>query len=76
MEAIEKAVAEQRSNDVPKYLTDKWLADCTLFGPASRVRAELEAWYAAGIRTPIIVPSSAAGNQMKAFEEMFATFTG
>jgi alkanesulfonate monooxygenase SsuD/methylene tetrahydromethanopterin reductase-like flavin-dependent oxidoreductase (luciferase family) len=76
MEAIEKAVAEKRNNDVPKYLTDKWLADCTLFGPASRVREELEAWYAAGIRTPIIVPSSAAGNQMKAFEEMFATFAG
>jgi alkanesulfonate monooxygenase SsuD/methylene tetrahydromethanopterin reductase-like flavin-dependent oxidoreductase (luciferase family) len=76
MEAIEKAVAEKRMDDVPKYLTDAWLADCTLFGPAARVREGLEAWYAAGIRTPIIVPSSAAGNQMKAIEEMFATFTG
>ena len=36
----------------------------------------LEAWYAAGVRTPIIVPSSASGNQMKAIEELFATFTG
>ena len=76
MEAIEKAIAEKRMEDVPKYLTDAWLADCTLFGPAARVREGLEAWYAAGIRTPIIVPSSAAGNQMKAIEEMFATFTG
>jgi alkanesulfonate monooxygenase SsuD/methylene tetrahydromethanopterin reductase-like flavin-dependent oxidoreductase (luciferase family) len=76
MEAIEKAVAEKRMADVPKYLTDTWLADCTLFGPAARVREGLEAWYAAGIRTPIIVPSSVAGNQMKAMEEMFATFTG
>lgn len=76
MQAIETAIAEKRMADVPKYLTDKWLADCTLFGPASRVRDELEAWYAAGIRTPIIVPSSAAGNQMQAIEEMFATFTG
>jgi alkanesulfonate monooxygenase SsuD/methylene tetrahydromethanopterin reductase-like flavin-dependent oxidoreductase (luciferase family) len=76
MEAIETAIAEKRMGDVPKYLTDAWLADCTLFGPAKRVRDELEAWYAAGIRTPIIVPSSAAGNQMKAIEEMFATFTG
>jgi alkanesulfonate monooxygenase SsuD/methylene tetrahydromethanopterin reductase-like flavin-dependent oxidoreductase (luciferase family) len=76
MEKIEKAVAEKRMDDVPKYLTDAWLADCTLFGPAARVREGLEAWYAAGIRTPIIVPSSAAGNQMKAIEEMFATFTG
>jgi alkanesulfonate monooxygenase SsuD/methylene tetrahydromethanopterin reductase-like flavin-dependent oxidoreductase (luciferase family) len=76
MEAIEKAVAEQRMGDVPKFLTDAWLADCTLFGPPARVREGLEAWYAAGVRTPIIVPSSAAGNQMKAIEEMFATFTG
>jgi alkanesulfonate monooxygenase SsuD/methylene tetrahydromethanopterin reductase-like flavin-dependent oxidoreductase (luciferase family) len=74
MEAIEKAIAEKRMGDVPKYLTDAWLADCTLFGPARRVRDELDAWYAAGIRTPIIVPSSAAGNQMKAIEEMFTAF--
>ena len=63
MEAIERAIADKRLADVPKYLTDEWLADCTLFGPAARVRDGLEAWYAAGIRTPIIVPSSAAGNQ-------------
>jgi alkanesulfonate monooxygenase SsuD/methylene tetrahydromethanopterin reductase-like flavin-dependent oxidoreductase (luciferase family) len=76
MQAIETAIAEKRVGDVPKYLTDAWLADCTLFGPAKRVRDELEAWYAAGIRTPIVVPSSAAGNQMKAIEEMFAAFAG
>jgi len=76
MNAIEKALAENRPEDVPKYLTDAWLDDVTLFGPASRVREGLEAWYAAGVRTPIIVPSSAAGNQLKAFEEIFATFTG
>jgi alkanesulfonate monooxygenase SsuD/methylene tetrahydromethanopterin reductase-like flavin-dependent oxidoreductase (luciferase family) len=74
MQAIETAIAEKRMGDVPQFLTDRWLADCTLFGPAARVREELEAWYAAGIRTPILVPSSAAGNQMKAFEEMFAAF--
>jgi len=76
MQAIETAIAEKRMGDVPKFLTDKWLADCTLFGPAPRVREELEAWYGSGIRTPILVPSSAAGNQMKAFEEMFAAFAG
>ncbi|HYM30508.1 MAG TPA: LLM class flavin-dependent oxidoreductase [Candidatus Cybelea sp.] len=75
MAAVERAAAEKRLEDVPKYLTDRWLADVTLFGPARRVRDELEAWYAAGIRTPIVVPSSAAGNQIKAIEEMFATFT-
>ena len=76
MEGVERAVAEQRMDDVPKHMTDKWLADVSLFGPAARVREELEAWRAAGVRTPIVVPSSAAGNQMKAIEEVFSAFTG
>ena len=76
MEGVERAVAEQRMDDVPKHMTDKWLADVSLFGPAARVREELEAWRAAGVRTPIVVPSSAAGNQKKAIEEVFSTFTG
>jgi alkanesulfonate monooxygenase SsuD/methylene tetrahydromethanopterin reductase-like flavin-dependent oxidoreductase (luciferase family) len=76
MTAIEQAIAEHRVDDVPRYLTDAWLADVTLFGPASRIRDQLDAWYDAGIRTPIIVPSSAAGNQLKALDEMVATFAG
>ena len=63
-----------RRDDVPKYLTDKWLADNTLFGPAAKVREGAAAWRAAGVHTPILVPSSAAGNQMKAIEEVFAAF--
>jgi alkanesulfonate monooxygenase SsuD/methylene tetrahydromethanopterin reductase-like flavin-dependent oxidoreductase (luciferase family) len=74
MEAVERAIAANRPNDVAACLSDKWLADVTLFGPVKRVREELEAWYDAGVRTPIIVPSSAAGNQIKAIEEVFAAF--
>ncbi|UYN95655.1 MAG: LLM class flavin-dependent oxidoreductase [Enhydrobacter sp.] len=74
MDAIETAVAEGRRDDVPKYLTDRWLADNTLFGPTAAVRERVEAWRAAGVHTPILVPSSAAGNQMKAIEEVFAAF--
>ncbi|MGE0422504.1 MAG: LLM class flavin-dependent oxidoreductase [Reyranellaceae bacterium] len=74
MDAIEKAIAEGRREDVPKFLTDKWLADNTLFGPAAKVREGVAAWRDAGVHTPIIVPSSAAGNQLKAIEETFATF--
>jgi alkanesulfonate monooxygenase SsuD/methylene tetrahydromethanopterin reductase-like flavin-dependent oxidoreductase (luciferase family) len=74
MTAIERAIAEDRRDDVPRYLTDRWLADVSLFGPASRVRDELDAWYAAGVRTPVIVPSSVAGNQLKALEEIFGAF--
>jgi len=75
MGAIEKAFVENRKDDVPKYLTDKWLADNTLFGPAAKVREGVEAWRAAGVHTPILVPSSTNGNQMKAIEEVLATFS-
>lgn len=76
MAGVERAVAEQRMDDVPKHITDEWLADVSLFGPAAQVRDGLEAWRAAGVRTPVVVPSSASGNQLKAIEEVFATFTG
>jgi alkanesulfonate monooxygenase SsuD/methylene tetrahydromethanopterin reductase-like flavin-dependent oxidoreductase (luciferase family) len=75
MTAIEKALSENRPDDVPKYLTDKWLADNTLFGPAAMVREGVAAWRAAGVHTPILVPSSTAGNQIKAIEEVFAAFS-
>ena len=74
MDAIEKAIADGRRDDVPKFLTDKWLADNTLFGPPAKVRDGLAAWRAAGVHTPILVPSSAAGNQLKAIDEAFAAF--
>ena len=74
MDAIEKAIADGRRDDVPKFLTDKWLADNTLFGPAPKVRDGVAAWRAAGVHTPILVPSSAAGNQLKAIDEVFAAF--
>jgi alkanesulfonate monooxygenase SsuD/methylene tetrahydromethanopterin reductase-like flavin-dependent oxidoreductase (luciferase family) len=75
MEAIEKALKAGERDRIPSLLSDRWLADTTIFGTAAKVREEVEQWYAAGIRTPILVPSSAVGNQMKAFEELFATFS-
>jgi len=74
MEGIEKAIADGEHDKVPQFLTDKWLADTTLFGSATRVRDELEAWFDAGVKTPILVPSSANGGQMVAFEELLAIF--
>ncbi len=76
MAAVEAAVAAGEMERVPDALSDTWLADTTLFGPPAAVREGVEAWYDAGIKTPILVPSSAAGNQLKAFEELFALFEG
>ena len=74
MTAIETAVAEGRQNDIPPLMSDRWLADATLFGPAGAVRDGVAAWREAGVTTPILVPSSASGNQLKAVEEIFAAF--
>ena len=72
MNAIEKAIKARNFDEVPRLMTDRWLSDVTLDGAQRRVREGLEAWFDAGVRTPILVPSSAVGNQIKAFEEMFA----
>jgi alkanesulfonate monooxygenase SsuD/methylene tetrahydromethanopterin reductase-like flavin-dependent oxidoreductase (luciferase family) len=74
MAEIERAIEQGRRDDVPKYLTDRWLADVSLFGSAATVREGVEAWQATGVSTPVIVPSSASGGQLKALEEIFATF--
>ena len=76
MTAVEAALAAGEAARVPELLSDRWLADTTLFGPAAKVRDGLEAWYEAGIKTPILVPSSATGNQLAAFRELFAAFAG
>ena len=74
MQAIEKALATGEKDRIPELMSDAWLADCTLYGPPEEVLEGLAAWYDAGINTPILVPSSAVGNQMKAFEELFDLF--
>jgi alkanesulfonate monooxygenase SsuD/methylene tetrahydromethanopterin reductase-like flavin-dependent oxidoreductase (luciferase family) len=71
MNGVEAAIADKDLDRVPQCLSDRWLADTTLFGPAAKVREGIEAWFDAGIKTPIIVPSSAAGNQLKALQELF-----
>jgi alkanesulfonate monooxygenase SsuD/methylene tetrahydromethanopterin reductase-like flavin-dependent oxidoreductase (luciferase family) len=74
MAAVEKAIADDRQGDIPDYLTDSWLADNTLYGPAAKVREGVEAWRATGVNTPILVPNSVAGNQITALQELFAAF--
>jgi hypothetical protein len=34
MTAAEAVIAEGRTDELPKYLSDRWLADCTLYGSA------------------------------------------
>ena len=72
MNGVEAAIADKDFDRVPECLSDRWLADTTLFGSANELREGIEAWFDAGIKTPIIVPSSASGGQIQALEEFFA----
>ena len=74
MAAIDQAIDAGETAAIADRLSDKWLDDVTLFGSASRVRERVEAWRETGVKTPILVPSSAAGNQLKAVQEIFAAF--
>ena len=72
MNNVEDAIQKQDLDRVPECLSDRWLADTTLFGNATEVREGIEAWFESGIKTPIIVPSSASGGQMQAIDEFIA----
>ena len=72
MNGVEAAIADKDFDRVPECLSDRWLADTTMFGSANEIREGIEAWFDAGIKTPIIVPSSASGGQIQALEEFFA----
>ncbi len=76
MEAVEKALEAGERKRVPDLLSDRWLADTTLAGPADRVREGVEAWREAGVNTPILVPSSVDGKQFDAFRELFDIYSG
>ena len=72
MQGVEAAIEAGDRDGVAAALSDRWLADTTLFGSAAKVREGIEAWFDAGVKTPIIVPSSASGGQMQALDEFFA----
>jgi alkanesulfonate monooxygenase SsuD/methylene tetrahydromethanopterin reductase-like flavin-dependent oxidoreductase (luciferase family) len=71
MTDVESAIADQDFDRVPECLSDRWLADTTLFGSASEIREGIEAWFDAGIKTPIVVPSAVKGGQMQAIQNFF-----
>jgi alkanesulfonate monooxygenase SsuD/methylene tetrahydromethanopterin reductase-like flavin-dependent oxidoreductase (luciferase family) len=74
MAAIRAAIARKDEDAIPRLMSDRWLRDVTLFGPAAEVRDGVEAWGATGVRTVILVPSSTRGGQMAAFEELIGAF--
>jgi alkanesulfonate monooxygenase SsuD/methylene tetrahydromethanopterin reductase-like flavin-dependent oxidoreductase (luciferase family) len=74
MTAIQRAIAAGDKDNLGALMSDRWLNDVTLFGPPARIRDGVDAWVAAGVRTPILVPSSTRGGQMEALRELFDVF--
>lgn len=72
--AAEAAIAAGRNDEVVRYLTDRWMDDVTLFGPPAKIREGVERWREVGIRTPVLVPLSADGDQMTALRQVMAAF--
>lgn len=72
MAAIEAALAAGERDRLPDLMSERWLSDVTLYGSAAEVREGVEAWFEAGVTTPILVPSSTSGGQLKALDELFA----
>ncbi len=74
MLAIRKAIAAGEEDRIPSLMSDRWLSDVTLYGSATEVRDGIEAWRAAGVNTPIVVPSSTKGGQMVALQELIELY--
>ena len=74
MSAVEKALEAKDGDGVLAAMSDRWLSDCTLYGSVGEVRDGVEAWFDAGVTSPILVPSSTSGGQVKAFQELFAAY--
>ena len=74
MLASRKAIAAREEDKIPSLMSDRWLADVTLYGSAAEVRDGIEAWRAVGVNTPIIVPSSTKGGQMVALQELIELY--
>ena len=75
MDGVESALADDDRAGVQRSMSDRWLSDVTLFGPAAEVRDGVEAWFDAGVDTPILVPSATAGGQLRALEQLFAAYS-
>ncbi len=74
MDAVEAALPSRDKDTIMAAMSDRWLADCTLYGSVGEVREGVEAWFDAGVNRPILVPSSTSGGQLKAIEEVFAAY--
>ena len=74
MEGIENALSHNKPEDIPHFITDRFLKDIALYGTATDIRDTLDSWFDAGIKTPILVPSSENGDRIHAINEIMGIY--
>ena len=73
MAAIEAALAVGDRDRLPSIMSDAWIDDCTISGPAAVVRDRIDEFLSIGV-LPIVVMSSTSGGQAVAISELFAAY--
>ena len=77
VDAFESVLAssprEKLGDALTAVMSDEWLDDCTISGPASLVRERIDAWFATGVM-PVAVMSAVDGGQAKGVANLFAAY--
>ena len=77
VDAFESVLAssprEKLGDALTAVMSDDWLDDCTISGPASLVRERIDAWWTTGVM-PVAVMSAVDGGQAKGVTNLFAAY--
>ncbi len=72
-EVLKTAARDQLGEALTAVMSDDWLDDCTMSGPADLVRERISAWWATGVM-PVAVMSAVDGGQAKGVTNLFAAY--
>lgn len=74
MDQIEAAITDGNLDMIPELMSDRWLSSFTLYGSAAEVREGVQAWFDAGVSTPILVPGAVKGGHLGGAQRVIDTF--
>ncbi|MET0337998.1 MAG: LLM class flavin-dependent oxidoreductase, partial [Caulobacter sp.] len=70
MARVEAAIGRGETTGLADLVDEAFMRDIALYGRAARVRDGVDAWRAAGVDVPILVPASVRGGQATAVAEV------
>jgi hypothetical protein len=71
---LASASREHLAEALTAVMSNEWLDDCTMSGPAEVVRERIAAWWATGVM-PVAVMSAVDGGQAKGVANLFAAYS-